>query len=235
MSDVQLRDVSVAYDDVVAVREVNLTVPSGQVAAVLGPSGCGKSSLLRAVAGIEPTTSGQIVINGEDQARVPTHRRSVGLMFQDHALFPHLSVGENVAFGLRMAGQSDEQIAQRTRQLLELVGLADRTDARPHELSGGQAQRVALARTLAPSPRVICLDEPMGSLDRVLRRDLIELLQAAFATEHSTVLYVSHDRDEAFALANTVSVMRDGRIVQTGTGDELMNHPVDEWVSDFLS
>lgn len=234
MSELQLSGLTVRYGDRVAVAGVDLTVASGEVVALLGPSGSGKSSLLRAIAGLEPLAGGWVRVAGRDLAGVPPYRRGAGLMFQDHALFPHLSVARNVAFGLRMQRCPRPEQESRVAEMLELVGLADRGQARVHELSGGEQQRVALARTLAPRPAVALLDEPLGSLDRMLRRDLIALLGSVFDATAATVLYVTHDRDEAFRLGARVGVMRAGKIMQIAPPAELASRPGDTWTADFL-
>jgi thiamine transport system ATP-binding protein len=234
MSELSLRDVVVRYEERVAVAGVSLDIASGETVAVLGPSGCGKSSLLRAIAGLEPLVAGTVALGGVDLAGLPTHRRGVGLMFQDHALFAHMSVARNVGFGLRMAKWPRAQAVDRVDAMLAMVGLPDRGSDDVAELSGGEQQRVALARTLAPRPAVVLLDEPLGSLDRVMRRELIVTLSEAFRATAATVLYVTHDREEAFALADRVAVMRAGRIEQSGTVAELMTVPRNDWVADFL-
>lgn len=235
MSELVLRDVRLTYGDRIALAGISLDVAAGEVVAVLGPSGCGKSSLLRAVAGLEPLAGGSITLAGRDLAGVPVHKRGVGLMFSDHALFPHLDVAGNVAFGLRMAGWPGQQQEQRVKEMLDLVGLADRTASPIAELSGGQQQRVALARTLAPRPQVVLLDEPMSSLDRALRRDLRETLAASLAETGATALLVTHDRDEALQLGQRVAVMRAGQLVQVAPGPKLLAEPVDDWVAEFLA
>lgn len=234
MSDLLIDRVTVRYDDRIAVADVSLPVPSGTTVAVLGPSGCGKSSLLRAVAGLEPLAAGRIVLAGRDLAGVPTYRRGVGLMFQDHALFAHLDVAGNVAFGLRMQRVPRPQLSERVAEMIDLVGLSGRERARVDELSGGERQRVALARTLAPRPGVVMFDEPLGSLDRALRRDLVEVLQTAFTATSATVLYVTHDQSEAFALADQVAVMRAGHLIRSATPEDLVAEPGDDWLADFL-
>ena len=234
----RLRDVTVRYGDAVAVDaavdRVSLDLAPGQVLAVLGPSGCGKSTLLRAVAGLEPLSSGSISFDGTDLAGTPTHRRGFALMFQDGQLFAHLTVARNVAYALRLRRTPSAQVAVRVRELLELVGLSGFGDRLPGTLSGGERQRVALARALAVEPRLILLDEPLSALDATLRErlagDLREILHAA----GTTALLVTHDHEEAFALADRLAVMRDGRVVQSGDIDEVWREPVDEDTALFL-
>jgi thiamine transport system ATP-binding protein len=235
MSDLDLRDVTVRYDKRIAVDAVTARVAPGEVLAVLGPSGCGKSTLLRAIAGLEPLSGGSIVVDGADLAGVAPYRRGIGLMFQEGALFEHLDVAGNVGFGLRMQRRSGPDSARRVDAMLELVGLTHRATARVDELSGGERQRVALARTLAPEPRVVLLDEPLGALDRALRRDLVDLLDVAFTETAATVIYVTHDRDEAFALADRIALMNGGRLVQVGNQAEVTLTPADDWVRSFLA
>ncbi|MEU2597708.1 ABC transporter ATP-binding protein [Streptomyces hirsutus] len=213
---------------------VDLQVAEHETVCVLGPSGSGKSTLLRAVAGLQPLDAGRISLAGRDQAGVPAHRRGVGLMFQDHQLFPQRDVGANVAFGLRMHGASRSEQAYRVRELLELVGLPGARGRAVAALSGGEQQRVALARALAPSPRLLMLDEPLGQLDRSLRERLVVELRELFGRLGTTVLAVTHDQGEAFALADRVVVMRDGRIAQSGTPLEVWQRPADAFVARFL-
>jgi thiamine transport system ATP-binding protein len=230
----ELEDVSVAYDGVPAVQEVSVTVGAGRRLALLGPSGCGKTSLLRAVAGLEPLASGAVRIAGQDMARVPTYRRGVGMMFQGHALFPHLDAAGNVAFGLRMAHWPRKRIQDRVEQMLTLVGLTDRGDARITALSGGEQQRVALARTLAPGPGLALLDEPLSSLDRALREDLLEEMVKAFAVTGTTAVLVTHDQSEALRFGHDVAVMHAGRIVRFGAPEEVWADPQQAWTARFL-
>ena len=217
-----------------ALAGVSLDVAEGEVVTVLGPSGSGKSTLLRVVAGLERPDAGRVLLDGRDLASVPAHRRGIGLVFQDHALFQHRDVEGNVAFGLRMRGDPPTRAKERVRELLELVGLAGYERRSVATLSGGEQQRVALARALAPEPRVLLLDEPLGSLDRLLRDRLLDDLSRLFVELGVTAVYVTHDQGEAFALADRVAVMRAGRVVQTGTPDELWAHPADEEVARFL-
>ncbi|MCU1429501.1 MAG: potA2 [Actinomycetia bacterium] len=217
-----------------ALDGVDLEVAPGETVVVLGPSGSGKSTLLRAIAGLEPLASGQVGWNGIDVGAVPAHERQFGLMFQDYALFPHRDVRGNVEFGLRMAGLDAGTRAKRVDEVLTLVGLDGYADRRVATLSGGEQQRVALARAIAPSPRLLMLDEPLGALDRVLRERLLDELRELLATAGLPALYVTHDHDEAFALADRVVVMRAGRVVQAGPPDVVWRAPADEWVAAFL-
>jgi len=213
---------------------VGLDVAEHEVVCVLGPSGSGKSTLLRAVAGLQPLDSGRVLLGGRDQAGVPAHKRGVGLMFQDHQLFPQRDVGGNVAFGLRMHGVGKGQRDTEVGELLELVGLPGAARRAVAGLSGGEQQRVALARALAPRPRLLMLDEPLGQLDRSLRDRLVVELRELFRRLGTTVLAVTHDQGEAFALADRVVVMRDGRIAQSGSPLEVWQRPADEFVARFL-
>jgi thiamine transport system ATP-binding protein len=224
----------VRYDGVSALTDVDLTVADGEVVSVLGPSGSGKSTLLRAVAGLEPAAQGAVGWDGRDLAGVPPHRRQMGLMFQEHTLFPHRDVLGNVVFGLRMQHVDRAAAERRARELLEVVGLAGFERRTVAGLSGGEQQREALARALAPAPRLLMLDEPLGSLDRPLRERLMLELRELFTGLSLTALYVTHDHDEAFALADRVAVMHDGRVEQVGTPVEVWRHPASEFVAGFL-
>ncbi|MFC7863957.1 ABC transporter ATP-binding protein [Streptomyces murinus] len=214
--------------------EVDLEVAEHQVVCVLGPSGSGKSTLLRAVAGLQPLDAGRVSLAGRDQGGVPAHQRGVGLMFQDHQLFPQRDVGANVAFGLRMHGVAKDERDARVGELLELVGLPGAARRAVAALSGGEQQRVALARALAPRPRLLMLDEPLGQLDRSLRERLVVELRELFGRLGTTVLAVTHDQGEAFALADRVVVMRDGRIAQSGAPLDVWRRPADAFVARFL-
>lgn len=217
-----------------ALDGVGLDVAEHTTVCVLGPSGSGKSTLLRVVAGLQPLDEGRVILDGEDQAGVPAHRRGVGLMFQDHQLFPQRDVGGNVAFGLRMHGVPRTEQDARVTELLDLVGLPGAGRRTISTLSGGEQQRVALARALAPRPRLLMLDEPLGQLDRSLRERLVVELRSLFRALGTTVLAVTHDQGEAFALADRVVVMRDGRIAQAGSPLEVWRRPADAFVARFL-
>ncbi|MFG3292343.1 ABC transporter ATP-binding protein [Streptomyces sp. NPDC048179] len=234
MSLLELERATVRFGGRAVLDAVGLAVAEHEVVCVLGPSGSGKSTLLRAVAGLQPLDFGRVLLDGRDQARVPAHRREVGLMFQDHQLFPQRDVGGNVAFGLRMRGAARAEQAERVGELLELVGLPGADRRAVAGLSGGEQQRVALARALAPRPRLLMLDEPLGQLDRSLRERLVVELRELFGRLGTTVLAVTHDQGEAFALADRVVVMRDGRIAQSGTPLEVWQRPADAFVARFL-
>ncbi|MBE4735793.1 ABC transporter ATP-binding protein [Streptomyces caniscabiei] len=229
-----LEDATVRFDGRPVLDGVDLDVAEHEIVCVLGPSGSGKSTLLRVVAGLQPLDGGRVSLDGRDQRGVPAHKRGVGLMFQDHQLFPQRDVAGNVAFGPRMHGAAKDERAVRVRELLELVGLPGAARRRVGELSGGEQQRVALARALAPRPRLLMLDEPLGQLDRSLRERLVVELRQLFGELGTTVLAVTHDQGEAFALADRVVVMRDGRIAQSGTPLEVWRRPADEFVARFL-
>lgn len=225
---------SVRFGELAAVDAVDLSVAAGEVVVILGASGSGKSTLLRAVAGLQPLDRGTIALDGVDVTTVAPHRRGVGLMFQDHALFPHLDVGANVAFGLRMQGRSRLAAAERVAELLALVGLPGTERRAIETLSGGEQQRVALARSLAPEPSVLLLDEPLGALDRPLRERLVVELRQLFDQLHLTVVAVTHDQREAFALADRLVVIDGGRVLQTGTPAAVWGSPTSARVARLL-
>ena len=217
--------VSVVFDGVPVLDGVDLEVAEGEVLVLLGPSGCGKSTLLRAIAGLERPSAGRILWRGHDLTDVATHERGFGLMFQDHALFPHRDVSGNVEFGLRVSGMPADQRVQRVARALEMVGLAGFGRRRVDTLSGGEAQRVALARSVAAGPRLLMLDEPFGSLDRVLRERLTADLGVLLRRLGQAVVHVTHDHDEAFALADRIAVLGDGRIDRIGAPAEVWADP----------
>jgi len=216
------------------VMDVSLDVASGERLAVLGPSGAGKSTILRVIAGLERPARGRVLLDGRDVTRASAHRRGVGLVFQDAALFPHRDVAENVGFGPRVTGLPPGERAARVTEALDLVGLAGSGHRDVTTLSGGEAQRVALARALATRPGVLLLDEPLGALDGPLRLRLQEDLRELFERLSLTVVHVTHDVGEAFALGDRVAILREGRLAQTARPDDLWARPADDWVARFL-
>jgi thiamine transport system ATP-binding protein len=229
-----VRNLTVVFDRTVAVDDVSVDLPEGEVLAVLGPSGCGKSTLLRAVAGLEQPAAGTVSYDGQDLAGVPTHRRGFALMFQDGQLFAHQSVGANVGYPMRLRHRPRREVAGRVEELLELVGLPGFADRSTTTLSGGERQRVALARALAVEPRLLLLDEPLSALDRALRERLAADLREILLRAGTTALLVTHDQEEAFVVADRMAVMRAGRLVQSGTLDEVWRAPADAEAATFL-
>ncbi|MDP9806516.1 thiamine transport system ATP-binding protein [Trueperella bonasi] len=217
-----------------AVNKVNLEVSAGQTVAILGESGSGKSSLLRAVAGLEQSAGG-VHVNGTEVSSLPAHKRNIGMVFQEGMLFPHRNVARNVAYGLEIQGISARERSARVAQMLELVGLGGFENRQISTLSGGQAQRVALARTLAPQPRVVLLDEPLSALDRITRTQLAEDLRDILDEAGATALYVTHDRDEAFTVADQLGVMAAGELVQVGYPEDVIANPVSDVVLRLLA
>lgn len=233
MAGLELRSVGASYDGKVALSGVDLVVPPGETLAVLGPSGCGKSTLLRVVAGLEPAT-GQVRFDDQDLAGVPTHRRGFALMFQDGQLFPQYTVAANVGYALGLRGVSRAAASTRVAELLDLVGLPGYADRLPGSLSGGERQRVALARALAVEPRLLLLDEPLSSLDGVLRERLAGDLRKILTDTGTPAIVVTHDRDEAFALADRLALLRAGKLVQEGRPANVWRAPADEEAAAFL-
>ena len=226
--------VTLDYGGSRALDRVDLSVASGEVAAILGPSGSGKSSLLRVIAGLERPQAGAVRLASRDVTDLEVHKRGVGLMFQDYALFPHLTVAENASFGLRMQGRGRSAVRRRVGEVLSWVDLDGFEDRAIHSLSGGEQQRVALARALAPEPALLMLDEPVGALDRALRSRLVPELSRLLRRIGVSAIYVTHDQDEAFAIADRVAVLHRGRIRQVDTPEELWRRPADEFVARFL-
>ncbi|MFS8144705.1 ABC transporter ATP-binding protein [Rhizobium sp. R635] len=236
MSDayLQLDKLTLAYGDTVAVRELDLAIGKGELVALLGPSGCGKTTTMRAIAGLLTPASGRIGLDGADITRVSANKRAVGLVFQSYALFPHLTVYENVAFGLRLKGISGTDLDARVGAGLKSVGLTTFAARKPAELSGGQQQRVALARSMVMEPKVLLLDEPLSNLDARLRLEMRAELQRVQKETGVTMIFVTHDQVEALALADRIVVMLNGGIEQIGTPEEIYNHPASAFVADFV-
>jgi thiamine transport system ATP-binding protein len=232
----QLDQVNKQFDTRPILQNVSLTIPAGEILSLLGPSGSGKTTLLRIIAGLEQADSGRILLEGQELAGIPVYRRGFGYVFQEYALFPHKNVAENIAFGLRMQEWEKARTEVRVQEVLALVGLAGFAERPIHQLSGGEQQRVALARSLAPAPRLLLLDEPLGALDRVLRERLMVEVRAILkqAGADITAIYVTHDQAEAFAVADRVAIMNSGRIEQIGAPIELYRRPRTPFVAHFL-
>jgi putrescine transport system ATP-binding protein len=222
------------FDEATAVDDVSLSIYQGEIFALLGSSGCGKSTLLRMLAGFESPTSGRILLGGQDVANMAPYNRPINMMFQSYALFPHLDIWENVAFGLKREGLPKDEIKQRVGEMLDLVQLAAFAKRKPHQLSGGQQQRVALARSLAKRPKLLLLDEPLGALDKKLREqtqfELVNIIEAVGVT----CVMVTHDQEEAMTMANRIAVMSKGRVQQVGSPEEVYEHPTNRFVADFI-
>jgi 2-aminoethylphosphonate transport system ATP-binding protein len=234
-SGIRFDAVSVAYGDTVVLESLNLVVKPGEIVALIGPSGSGKTTALRAVAGFVKPTKGRITIGGRDVTHLPPYDRDIGMVVQNYALFPHMRVEDNVAFGLRARGAAKELIQQQVPECLRLVGMSAYAKRYPRELSGGQQQRVAIARALAIQPQVLLLDEPLSALDAQIRRSMLDELAKLHRDLPSlTVLYVTHDQTEALTLAEHIGIMRDGKLVAFGTAQGLYRHPPNRFAAEFL-
>jgi spermidine/putrescine transport system ATP-binding protein len=232
--EIRLEQLTKRFSDVVAVDGIDVQMPPGEFFTLLGPSGCGKTTTLRMIAGFERPTSGSILLDGIDVAQVPPHKRNVNTVFQSYALFPHLDVAGNVAFGLKYRRATKEERRRRVAEVLDLVRLAGFERRKPSELSGGQQQRVALARALILAPRVLLLDEPLGALDARLRKNLQVELKTLQADIGVTFVFVTHDQEEALTMSDRLAVMRDGRIEQAGSPRDVYEEPQSVFVADFL-
>ena len=230
----QIQDVVKDFNGFKAVNQVNLDIAKGEIFALLGSSGCGKSTLLRMLAGFETPTSGRIVLNGQDLATLPPYQRPMNMMFQSYALFPHLNVWQNIAFGLQREGLPKDQIAARVEAMLKLVQLAKFAQRKPHQLSGGQQQRVALARSLAKQPQMLLLDEPLGALDKKLREqtqiELVNIIEQVGVT----CVMVTHDQEEAMTMASRIAIMSEGKFLQVGAPGDIYETPATRFVADFI-
>ena len=231
---VTLRGVTKRFDELVAVDRLDLSVRNGEFLALLGPSGCGKTTTLRMIAGFEDPTEGEIAIDGTPVTGVPPHRRQVNTVFQQYALFPHMSVLDNVAYGLKQRGMGKRERHGKAKEALELVHLHGRESSRPNQLSGGQQQRVALARALVLEPKVLLLDEPLGALDQKLRKAMQIELKRLQGEVGITFVFVTHDQEEAMAMADRIAVMNEGRVEQLAIPGELYDEPATPFVADFI-
>ncbi len=232
--EVRLENLRRTYGTVTALDGLDLTLHPGELVALLGPSGCGKTTALRLVAGLEDADGGRIVVGGNDVTQVPTNKRDMGMVFQAYSLFPHMTARQNVAFGLQLRKQSADQRANRAIEMLDLVGLSAQADRYAHQMSGGQQQRVALARALAISPTVLLLDEPLSALDAKVRTQLRDEIRRVQLEVGITTLFVTHDQEEALAIADRVGVMKDGRLEQLAPPTEVYAHPATPFVAEFV-
>jgi putrescine transport system ATP-binding protein len=233
-SFLQIEGLTKRFDGVAAVDTVSITIDRGEIFALLGSSGCGKSTLLRMLAGFETPTEGRIVLEGEDISRLPPYVRPINMMFQSYALFPHLTVWENVAFGLKRQGIRGARVDERVEAILNLVQLKPYSERKPHQLSGGQQQRVALARSLALEPKLLLLDEPLGALDRKLREQTQFELKAIIKRVGVTCVMVTHDQEEAMTMADRIAVMSSGKFLQVGAPRDIYEAPSNRFVADFI-
>jgi len=231
---VQIRTVRHSFGDILALDDVSIDIRENEFFALLGPSGCGKTTLLRVLAGFEQPDSGSVLLGGSDLIAVPAHRRPVNLMFQSYALFPHMSVARNVAYGLEREGVGRREVRQRLDEVLATVGLTDKASRRPHQLSGGQRQRVALARAIVKRPRLLLLDEPLSALDRKVRAEMQLELKRLQHEVGITFVVVTHDQDEAMSMADRIAVLSAGRVQQVATPVDLYQRPANLFVADFI-
>ncbi len=232
--DIQIRNLTKQFGNVKALDDVSFDILDGELVFLLGPSGCGKTTLLRCIGGFEKPTQGQIRMDGKDTANLSADKRNTAMVFQGYALWPHLTVAENIAFGLEMQKLPKEEIRQRVLRAMEQVQIAPLAQRKPNELSGGQQQRVALARTMVVQPGCLLLDEPLANLDAKLRRDMRREIRDLCKTNHLTAIYVTHDRQEALSMADRIALLKDGRIIQTGTPQELYRSPVNAFAASFI-
>ncbi len=230
----ELKNIHKSYEDQPLLTGVEFAVSEGETICLLGSSGSGKSTILRIIAGLEVPEKGAVSWQGKDLTDTPVHKRKFGLMFQDFALFPHMNVSENIAFGLQMQHWSGAEIDKRVVEILSLTGLKSFSKRKVTDLSGGEQQRVALGRALAPFPRLLMLDEPLGALDRALRESLSVELRDVLHKSGIPAVYVTHDQQEAFAIADTIILLHDGRVVQSGSPTDVVRNPVNSWVASFL-
>jgi sulfate transport system ATP-binding protein len=231
---IAVRQVTKRFNGYVALDNVSLAIPHGSLTALLGPSGSGKSTLLRVIAGLEQPDAGDVLISGEEATHVPVRKRNVGFVFQHYAAFKHMTVFENIAFGMRIRKRSKQEIAARVQELLELVQLTGLAARYPSQLSGGQRQRMALARALAVEPRVLLLDEPFGALDARVRKELRAWLRRLHDEVNVTTVFVTHDQEEAMEVSDRIAVINEGRVEQVGRPRDLYEHPANEFVMTFI-
>jgi len=234
MSRIEIQNLSKKFDNKEVLKSLTLEIKQGEMVALLGPSGCGKTTTLKLISGLLEADEGDIKFDGRSVIDQATEKRGAVLVFQEYLLFPHLTVEENIGFGLKMQGVAKGKRKQRVKSLLELVNLPGHEERFPHELSGGQQQRIALARALAVNPKVLLLDEPISNLDANLREEMRDLIKKIHEEEKMTTIFVTHDREEALLVADRIAVMRNGNLEQLGTPEELYRNPVNRYVADFF-
>ncbi|MDR1935736.1 MAG: ABC transporter ATP-binding protein [Candidatus Accumulibacter sp.] len=234
MASISIEGIKKEFSGNRVLEDLSLHIPDGAFYTLLGPSGCGKTTLLRCIAGFHEIDAGRLLFDEDDMTRVPTHRRDIGMVFQDYALFPDKTVFDNVAYGLRARGVSKPEIGQRVGQALESVGLSTLAERYPAQMSGGQRQRVALARALVIRPRVLLMDEPLSNLDAKMRTQMREVILDLVQEAHITTVFVTHDQEEALAMSDKIALMDRGRIAQIGTPEDLYGMPVNAYVADFI-
>ncbi len=235
MSYGELRNITVSYDRKnMILKDLNLEIHEGELLALLGPSGCGKTTTLRVIAGLMEVTSGSFILDGEDMTHIPVHKRGFGVVFQSYALFPHLTVSENIAFGLKMRKMDKETIDEKVEKMADICGIKEYLKRYPAHLSGGQRQRVALARALVIEPKILLLDEPLSNLDAQLRIQMRSSIKRIQREVGITTVFVTHDQEECFSISDRVAIMDKGRIVQCSTPEEIYNHPADEMIARFV-
>lgn len=234
MNNITIKQISHSYDTEKVLNQINLTIEEGEFFTLLGPSGCGKTTLLRILAGFIDPTEGSIFIGEKDITKIPPEKRNMGVVFQNYALFPNLTVRENIAYGLKVRKLSKKTIKEKCDYYMELAGLMEYENRRIHELSGGQQQRVAIARALVLEPQMLLLDEPMSNLDVALRVKMREEIRAIQKKIGITTLFITHDQQEALAVSDKIAVMKDGKVLQMGTPREIYNHPNQEFVANFV-
>ena len=230
----EIKNIEKTYEGKPLLKKVSFEIDQDETVCLLGPSGSGKSTLLRIIAGLEEAEGGEVYWKGEALANIPAHKRHFGLMFQDYALFPHKNVSENIAFGLRMQNLPRDEIEKRVKNALETINMLDFANRKVTELSGGEQQRVALARALAPEPRLLMLDEPLGALDRTLREQLSRELRRILRETKVPAIYVTHDQEEAYSIADRLLLLHNGKILQSGKPHEIYQHPKNIWVARFF-
>lgn len=234
MEYIKFENINKYYGDIHVLKDINMTVEQGELVTLLGPSGCGKSTLLRCLSGLEQVSSGNIYLTGKDVTHVSAKEREIGMVFQQYSLFPNMTVAENVAFGLKMKKVPKDQINEKVRDMLKVVGLSDQKNKYPSQMSGGQQQRVALARAIVTEPKVLLLDEPLSAIDALLRKNLQIEIRRLHKEFHMTTLFVTHDQDEAMVMSDTIHLLYNGNVEQSGSPVEVYTRPATAFAANFI-